>query len=276
MFYSGWLISTLALGVGALSSTSAMTQTLEPPFFGKDPRQGEVVIPKAIDPNYKHIGYLKFTRIEDGQKHWCTAQFVLPRVLLTAAHCIDEFGNGRLNTDYQFYQINYYGDPITISEGTAPACHKYPDKWTLSAETTYFRMRFDYAFILLDTDSKAGTGDILPISDQLTNKEVFTLGYEKDANSLPTAPNSNSVGRDHPNDHLFQHLYSFKPALALNEDYWRGQSGGAWIVDTPSPTVVSVTAWYASSFGGNEPRLYGPMFDAETQSTLNYVAAGCQ
>lgn len=193
----------------------------------------------------------------------CSAQFVSPNVILTAAHCVRDPDSGAWNSDFIFalqyrngeYSQRYGYECVATKNGwVQPGFEKYP---------------YDYALILVDRPSKTGYfGTHWGWEGQYS--DAVKIGYPggvadgqvMQVETGPIVTDSAIVQINHGN-----------PADQ------RGSSGGAWIGNysdggaAEGNYIISV-----ESFGfDDQPGVdYGPYLTSEFKDLWDYVENGCQ
>jgi len=258
------------------------------PDTPKDSLLTPEVLPLNIPVPYSNVGRLYFHSTTTGgviTKHWCTAQFVAPNVVLTAAHCIvDEDGTSKHD---QFQLLTEDKRQFSFNN-----CQRVNPDWhpPFQADDILYSVRSDYGFLQSATPTTGTTYTVGSTSAAVppkSSKDVEIFGYrikfntdgtpvkDADGNYVPNEMVSMDPGKPSKDgDILFQHVYSVPAATAGSSESLRGTSGGAWIED-PSPNrVVSITsAAWSPAFGG-KPRIYGPYLEG-AKAMINFVASGC-
>jgi len=146
-----WLVG---LAVGIVLSTPAVAQIKQQPLIAGNP---------AVAP-LKWVGLLVF-RNAKGDTFSCTAQFIAPKVLLTAAHCVrDNITGESYDTNKMFFFLQYQNDNASDIYKVICTGHLtgYVPKLSPSAtddqkeQALDAAMRYDYAMILVNHDSITG------------------------------------------------------------------------------------------------------------------------
>ena len=113
--------------------------------------QGKAVPGNVEDNPYWHAGRLMFEKVDD-HDYTCTAQFVgSEKVLLTAAHCVQDVSTGEWNRNFIFYR-SYNDDNEGQVAGVLSVA--VPKGWyEQTGEANY---QYDYAFIYTADNSEIG------------------------------------------------------------------------------------------------------------------------
>ena len=240
---------------------------------------GMLVVPNPTQANPKQITE-------------CTAQFIAPSVLLTAAHCVKDIIDNQAGpwpdvtkgTFWLQYQ-NQQGTPYKIR------CAAPNPLWTLPANYASMsqaekngaqRTAFQHDFAMILVDGVSTTG-VMPyeLDWKGTVLYVVRVGYAGDildgqivqelggpvffADAIPMLPKS------YPNI-----VVQWAPITDLTE----GTSGGAWIanfntVENPNKNLlVAVTSFSFDAYPGGEGAAY--LTAAEFNPLLDFVSKGCQ
>lgn len=224
---------------------------------------------------YSTIGRLTF--LVGSDSHTCSATLIRRSVIVTAAHCLMEFGSGGVwHSNWQFTPAYYRATPSSRPVqpfGVWNWAHvSVPPSWSNGTDTgSGVASNNDLAIIILDTDRRRKfVGDTTgwltygwnnysfissPKTGDLDVAQVSTLGYPCDLDGCSIMQRT-----DGPT-----YLTTVDAAL----QYWQGSnltggaSGGPWIVnfksqdplfydgaspgEEPVPAVIGVTSWGASA-----------------------------
>jgi hypothetical protein len=226
---------------------------------------------KTGDPNSIPLRWAgKFFFSKSDGDYICSAQFITPNIILTAAHCMRDDTTGQWYKDFVF-ALQYQRGQTT--QQVTPKCYGMWNKWVHKDEDDETHWHFDYAMILTEDASKTGN-----------------LGwhFNYDPSQYPTA-----VKIGYPADILDGEVVQMdggpltapeaRPGLVMlqhgNPKNAGGSSGGAWIgnfspaLGAGKNTVISVTSHHV----GDETRVsYGPEFDQDFKGLLDYVQGGCK
>ena len=144
----------------------------------------------AVAP-LKWVGLLVFQNAK-GDTFSCTAQFIAPRVLLTAAHCVRDQATGEwYDTNKMYFFLQYQNNNASdiykvICTGHLGAyVPKLSPSATDDAKQQAFEsaMQYDYAMILVNHDSI--TGHFKVETDWLgKHPEAYQIGYPGAIESL--------------------------------------------------------------------------------------------
>jgi hypothetical protein len=237
---------------------------------------------------FKWAGLLRF-KGPDGNRYLCSGQFVAPRVILTAGHCLYSLQRRAFSSDFTFllqYDRGTYSHEYRWLCGSKPAQYSLPNDYSQhSAEQKEIDLftadQYDYAMILVDSPSTTGyfknwdgswkrgdwhgatrigyPGDVM--NGQLMQEAHGAVFFPDDIPFVPGASFPRLLG-----------LWQFNPYLT------EGTSGGGWVgnlstEETPDDNVLlSVNSLHLPA----HPELeFGPQFDKEQfQTVLNHVASG--
>jgi len=229
------------------------------------------------------VGKLWFTNAS--ARHYCTAQFVDNKVLLTAAHCTQG------SSDF------FYIPPGVTYDGTAACpndiigapgegfCVAQNKNWlaakagAFQPDNLYISARYDFAFVR----TKSG-GESAYFATSLINgniKELRIVGYPKSLNKMISStwqlPNGGFINEKF-SDVLHPSLRA-AGSTDLNFGYG-GVSGGAWFhKHGGSLNIVSLNSSVATDAGqqGDDTAtynvVYGPKFDSNADADCYRLAA---
>jgi V8-like Glu-specific endopeptidase len=242
----------------------------------------------------KWVG-LVMTQLSQNEEEYCTGQFIAPRIVLTAGHCVKDidkntwndvsamsfilqFQNGEGSHAYKIVcaaTLNSYGHPANYAGMTA-------DQKSVADMTTH---ESDFAMMLVDADSQTGTmawqGDWkgkylgatrIGYPGDILNGEIIqqSHGIIFFADSIPIFT-SNGNQLSFPN--IVVHWEG-------NTKLTQGSSGGAWIANFDSAEsaqnniALSVSAFTVKGFPG---AMFGPYLTADQMNSLmKFTQAGCQ
>lgn len=193
----------------------------------------------------------------------CSAQFISPTVLLTAAHCVQDPESGAWNTDFTFALQYRNGE---YSQRYGYECAGTKKGWLSPGFEKYF---YDYALILADQPSKTGFFGTHWGWDGKYN-EAVKIGY-------PGGVADGQVMQVEKGPIQFvEGVVQLNHGNAADQ---RGSSGGAWIgsfSDGPSNEANYIIS--VESFGfDDQPGIdYGPYLNADFKDLWDYVENGCK
>ena len=242
----------------------------------------------------KWVG-LVMTQLDQNETEYCTGQFIAPRVVLTAGHCVKDidkntwnntnnmsfilqFQNGEGSHAYKVVctaALNSYSLPANYSSMTS-------DQQDAAEMTAH---ESDMAMILVDADSLTGTmawqGDWkgkwvgatrIGYPSDILNGEIIqqSHGIVFFADAIPIFT---SNGSQLPFPNIVVHWEG-------NTKLTQGSSGGAWIGNfnaTESPqnnVAIGISAFTVKGFPG---AMFGPYLTAaKMNALLKFTQNGCQ
>src|SRR5262245_2684772 len=210
----------------------------------------------------------------DGRKYEgrCTAQFISPNVVLTAAHCIQDHKTGAWFDIGKMYFLLQYQN-LDFSRAYRPLCLSRFDGWfPKPGEALSGRSQWDYAMILVEGQSL--TGHFNWEVDWVGKYQRATMtGYpnallkgqivqQVQGTLVPVSGRRNLVSLsrpDHPN---------------LRE----GTSGGAWVVNFDKSEgagynlIIGVTSYYEL---GSPGVMFGPYLTSDYRNLFDHVSKRC-
>jgi trypsin len=227
---------------------------------------------KTGDPNSIPLRWAGkfFFKKPDGEDYICSAQFIAPRIVLTAAHCMREDTTGQWYHDFLF-ALQYERGQTT--QKLTPKCYATWSTWVHGSSEDDTFWHYDYAMILTEESSKTGN---------------FGWHFDYQPSEYP-----NAVKVGYPADILNGEVVQMdggplrfpetRPGLVMlqhgNPKNAGGSSGGAWVGNFSTTTgqgkdmVISVTSHHV----GDETRVsFGPHFDKDFKGLMDYVQRGCK
>lgn len=183
----------------------------------------------------------------------CSAEFVgSSRTVLTAAHCVMDAETGEWYTNFKFKRAYKNGG----GQSAGVHCITVYSAWHDDSGNK----KWDYALIYTNHDSGAGW---LGLQTGIPFATFWSIGYPMNFKCT----------------HYMAKVEGSKGTVSngvvqmVDNPMAPGCSGGAWIGDLTTPHVGGNYAIGLNSFyyGNDSNSLYGPLFDANTASLLEYV-----
>jgi hypothetical protein len=217
----------------------------------------------------KYSGKLFFTK-PNGRNSYCSAQFISPRIILTAAHCVRSNETGAWYRNFRFalqYERGNYVKQYAI------ACQVTKSGWVNGKASGYANRRYDYALLVTNEDSISGYFGSAS-SWRGNYREAVKLGYPseiEDGKIIQLESGPLFFPTDRPGTVAIRHS---------NPRSGGGSSGGAFVANFSyaggprTNLVISVTA---STYGKNPNVDLGPYLDdAFHQSFQKLKQVGCR
>ncbi len=209
-------------------------------------------------------GKFFFAKTESGRV--CSAQFIAPGVLITAAHCVRDDTNG---TWYANFLYKHQYNRGRSARDFSTECFATYNGW-VSRENT--KWQWDYAMLKLrggDDVGHFGTHTNWWGAYQNAPKVGYPGAIENgqviqvDFGNLFKGRSQNVIGLGHGNQRNAE-----------------GSSGGAWVGNYEttgnnprSNVIISVTSHH---LGDDRGTSYGPYLDQRAEQLLNHVKGGCR
>ncbi|MCB1496167.1 MAG: trypsin-like serine protease [Bauldia sp.] len=198
-----------------------------------------------------------------GENYVCSAQFISPTVLLTAAHCVRDAETGEWHDDLIFALQYKSGEYSQVYDYVCAATNK---NWVQPGFEKYF---YDFAVIKVDKPSKTGYfGTHWDWQGQYN--DVTKIGYPGGVE------NGEVIQVEKGPIQMVEGVVQLKHGNPADQG---GSSGGAWIGKFDSGNnndanyIISV-----ESFGiDGQPGIdYGPYLNDDFKSLWDYGENGCQ
>jgi len=193
----------------------------------------------------------------------CSAQFISPNVLVTAAHCVRDPDTGNWHDDFIF-ALQYKDGKYSQRYGYQCAATK--SGWVQQGFEKYL---YDYAMILVDQPSRTG---------YFGTHWGWAGAYDKATKiGYPGGISDGQVIQvDQGPIQFVEGVVQLKHGNTADQ---HGSSGGAWVADysggdnSDANYIISVESFGVEDQPGID---YGPYLNADFKDLWDYVENGCQ
>lgn len=216
----------------------------------------------------RYSGKLFFTK-NNGRDSVCSGQFIAPRVVLTAAHCVRDRDTGAWYKNFRFALQYHQGD---YSRQYGSLCVTTKAGWVKKRPSDSVARHLDYAMILVKEDSPTGYFG-WSFGWRGTYASAVKIGYPVELERgrvVQVERGPLFFPRDRPGVVAIRHA---------NPKSGGGSSGGAFVGNysyTGGPGTNRVISVTSASYGKDPNVDIGPYFDSGFETMLRHVAGGCR
>lgn len=246
------MLAALALALATSAHAGAPEADASESWIVNGTEIGKAAFPAAVAIGFELPG-------GRGRQATCSASFITPKILLTAAHCTDEFEKYGLSKDLLTqFAVAFLTDDVSTSSGQVIGFADYVNHPDYSGSSQ--RIRNDLGVIVLEEESSVRPVWIAPTAyerDELVGEKVVSVGF-----GITSSSNQNSGGVKRKGNLKIsgvddQFLYVDASDNKDRSNVCSGDSGGPqYHVDAHG----RVTQWGIHSFvyslsGGSDPCL---------------------